>query len=125
MAAIYQIQKIMISKLKSDLEQNTYRYNAALLIFLFVYFGEVLVAARVLHQLSSVERQFWAWWFLISVFQIVPVSLSLLLLIILLLGLLAATYLQLGIMDDLALWVFYLLITVLVANLVKTWRKRG
>lgn len=115
----------MIKKLVEGLNQNSYRYNAAMLVFILVYFGEVLVAARLLHELSSVERQFWAWWFLISVLQIIPISLSIIMLFILMIILIAATYFQMGLADDLSVWIFYLLITVLIANLVQTWHKKG
>lgn len=99
--------------MKQTVSQIAYQQLSAL--FLLVYFGEVL-ASRLGHLVSSVERQFWLWYIAAAVLSWLPWRLYMALAVSLPVAL-AAVYLlrpQSGLVQDLATWV---LLAVLAAAL--------
>lgn len=111
-------------KFSRDISNNHQRYHALFLLFILVYFGEVLLSSRVLHQLSSPERKFWLWWLLASACQLIPNIISLMLAILLALAILAAIIFHPSLADDFALWLFYIIVIELITNLIAAWRRR-
>ncbi len=108
----------LFKQLSKDVESNALRYRWILLLFLLVYFGEV-VLAKVSGGLTSPERQFWYFWFFISVFKIIPYQLSVFASIITILLLIVTTTFQLNISGDIAIWAFTFLFTAVVSILVQ------
>lgn len=110
---------------QSDLATNQARYSGLLLLFILVYFGEVL-SAKFFHDLTSPDRQFRIWWFLASVIQLIPFGLVWGMALLGTAGLFGLTVLGKGgnLVDKASVWVFIFVVTAVVTILVQLWRRK-
>jgi len=102
----------------NDVNKNPERYRWIFIIFLLVYFGEVIFA-KVTGSLTSPERQFWYFWFFISVLAIIPYQLSIFAGLFALMLIILTTTLQLWVSTEIAIWVFLFLFTALISVLIQ------
>ncbi len=112
--------KKLIAAIELDMRQHSSRWQWLFVAFIMVYFGEV-VLAKVSGVLTSPERQFLLFWLVISLTNLIPFTFSVVAAMTGIFGLMLTTWLlpNSGLVNDLAAWTLFFMVTAVSVVLTK------